>query len=172
MSIPRKLQYPTELPHWKGVSFTKDQKKVRKENSWFDDHRVDRTIQFLKYLRKNPHPTIVPILNWRRQSPNEYSYFMPLLAKLSDSETELVDLVTSGDDYKRSNRHRIYRLKKNHPKLSQFIQKVNSWKTYLDLYEGNIRRDKYGNYKVIDIEGFGFAHYSSDEIISSITARR
>lgn len=170
-----KLQYPTELPNWKGVSFTKDKKKVRKENSWFDDSRVDRTVRFLKYLRKNPHPTIVTILNYRRISPNDYSYFMPLMAELSNSESELVDLYTSGEhnsDYRRANRKRISYLKTKHPKLFQVIQKIESWRTYLDLHEGNLMRDQYGNYRVIDIEGFGFAHYSFDDIVKSITVRR
>lgn len=171
----RKLQYPTELPNWKGVSFTKDQKRVRKENSWFDDYKVDRIFQFLKYLRNNPHPTIVTILDCRRISPFEYSYFMPLMARLSNSEAELVDLYTSGEhnsDYRKANHKRILYLKKKHPKLFQVIQKIESWGTYLDLHEGNVMRDRYGNYRLIDIEGFGFSHYSIEDIIKSITIRR
>lgn len=171
----RKLQYPTELPHWKGVFFSKDQKSVRKENSWFSESRVDRTVKFLKYLRKNPHPTIVSILNCRRISNTDYSYHMPLMAQLSNSEAELVDLYTSGDsnsDYRKANLKRISFLKKKHPKLFQVIKKIASWKTYNDLHEGNVMRDQYGNYKLIDIEGFGFADYSFDDIVSSITARR
>jgi hypothetical protein len=171
----RKLQYPTELPNWKGVSFTKDQKRVRKDNSWFDESRVDRTVQFLKYLIKNPHPTIVTILNCRRISSNEYSYFMPLMANLSNSEAELTDLYTSGNsnsDYRKANLKRISFLKKKHPKLFQVIKKIESWGTYHDLHEGNLMRDQYGNYKLIDIEGFGFAHYSFDDLVKSITVRR
>lgn len=170
-----KLQYPTELPNWKGVSFTKDKKKVRKENSWFDESRVDRTVRFLKYLRHNPHPTIVTILNCRRISSNEYSYFMPLMAELSNSESELVDLYTSGEqnsDYRRANKKRILYLKRKHPKLFQVIKKIESWGTYLDLHEGNVMRDRYGNFKVLDIEGFGFTHYSFEEIVKSIKTRR
>jgi hypothetical protein len=171
----RKLQYPTELPDWKGVSFTKDQKKVRKENSWFDESRVDRTVRFLKYLRKNPHPTIVTILNCRRISSNEYSYFMPLMAELSNSHAELVDLYTSGtsdSDYRKANSKRISFLKKKHPRLFQVIKKIESWGTYHDLHEGNLMRDQYGNPKLIDLEGFGFSQFSTEEIIDSITARR
>lgn len=171
----RKLEYPTELPHWKGVSFTEDNKSVCKTDTWYDERRVDRTFEFLTYLKDNGHPTIVSILSCCRISSTQYEYTMPLMAELSNSETELVDVFSSGvsnPDYRAANRHRVYRLKKKHPKLFQVIKKINSWKTYIDLHEGNVMRDQYGNYKVIDIEGFGFGRFSYDEIVSSITARR
>jgi hypothetical protein len=172
----QKLQYPNELPYWKGLRFfPDDNRKVRKTDSWGDERRVAKTFELLTYLKNNRHPTIVTILDCRKISSTEYSYDMPLMAELSNSETELVDLVTSGEynpDYRIANRHRVYRLRKKHPKLFQVIQKINSWKTYVDLHEGNLMKDQYGNYKLIDLEGFGFTRYSSDDIISSITAKR
>lgn len=171
----RKLQYPTELPHWKGVHFLPDNKGVQKTDSWGDERRVSRTVSFLNYLKNNPHPTIVPILDYRVISYREYSYDMPLMAELSDSESELVGLFTEaseGSVYRAKNRHKIYRLGKKHPKLYQVIKKLNSWKTYIDLHEGNVMKDQYGNIKLIDIEGFGFSRYSFEDIVNDITARR
>lgn len=168
----QKLQYPIELPHWKGLSFLPDNKTVRKTDSWGDQFRVDKTIEILTYLKNNPHPTIVPILDCCKISSTEYSYDMPLMAMLSDSESELISLWTDGLDTRKEKRSKIYRLRKKHPKLFQILKKLNSWETYLDLHEGNVMRDRYGNYRLIDLEGFGLSRYSVSDIVHDITTRR
>lgn len=167
----RKLQYPTKLPGWKGISFLPNNKGVRKEASWFDFAKVNRIFEFLTYLKNNRHPTIVSILDCRRISNEEYSYDMPLMAELSRSEALLVELYSVGmdhDGYRNFHRNKVSRLGKKHPKLIQVLKKINSWDRYADLHEGNIMRDQYGNYKLLDIEGFSFSKYSAQEIIDKI----
>lgn len=168
----RKLKYPAELPNWKGLFFLPGNKVVRKTNSWSEWAKVNRTVNLLSYLKDNPHPTIVSILNVERISSTEYSYDMPLLAKLSISESNLVYYLSLQPKYQVEHQSKINRLKRKHPKLFQVINKINSWEVYLDLHGGNVMRDKYGNYKLIDIEGFGLSQYSHKDIIDKITARR
>lgn len=167
----QKLQYPTTLPHWKGLEFLPDNKGVRKTDSWGDEFRVARTIELFNYLKNNPHPTIVPILDYCSLAPSEYSYDMPLMAKLSNSESELAEIYSDGPEARKIEKNKIYRLKKKHPKLYQVLVKLDSWKTYVDLHEGNVMRDRYGNYKLIDIEGFGLTTHSVQTIIDDITKK-
>jgi hypothetical protein len=167
-----KLHHPTDLPSWKGLSFLPD-KRVRKADNWGDPIRVSRTFALLTYLKNNPHPTIVPILDCHQTSSREYSYDMPLLAYLSDSEYKLINLLSLGSEASRKQSIKeIISLEKKHPKLTQVVKKINSWKTYLDLHGGNVMRDRYGNYKLIDIEGFGLSVHSHHAIIDSILRRR
>jgi len=167
----RRLQYPIELPHWKGLRFI-DDKTVRKIDSWGDQVRVHQTIELLTYLKNNPHPTIVPILDCRKISSTEYSYDMPLMAMLSESESELVSLYSDGPAARHNEHKKLLCLKNKHPKLFQVVKKLDSWETYVDLHEGNVMRDRYGNYRLIDIEGFGLFQFTAHDIINDITKRR
>lgn len=175
MKQRQKLQYPTELPAWKGLSFLPNGKGVRKIDKYFDEVKVDNTIEFLKYLKNNPHPNIVPVLNYHRLDDNEYTYDMPLMAELNKSEGQLVDLFAEGYDhpsYRIKNEKEVSSLKEKHPKLYQVINKISSWDVYGDLHKGNVMKDRYGNLRLIDIEGFSFTRFSAEEIIFQITARR
>lgn len=172
MRTRQKLQYPTELPSWKGLSFLPDNKGARKI-AYGDSTRTNRTLALLSYLKNNPHPTIVSILDFSRVSSYQYSYDMPLLAYLSDTEYKLVTLLSRGNETNRkNNKKKILELEKKHPKLTQVIKKIKSWAIYGDLHGGNVMRDRYGNYRLIDIEGFNLFYHSHHEVINAITARR
>lgn len=168
----RKLIYPTELPSWKGMSFLPDKKGARKTD-WGEPIRARGMFALLSYLKNNPHPTIVTILDCNLVSSREYSYDMPLLAFLSNSERKLVNLLSLGSEASRQqNIKEIRLLEKKHPKITQVVKKINSWKVYGDLHGGNLMRDRYGNYKLIDLEGFNLSYRSHHEVIKAITTRR
>jgi hypothetical protein len=170
----RKLEYPTELPYWKGIYFIPDNKGVQKIGSWYDEGQTKNTFQFLNYLKNNRHPSIVTILNCQSSAENSYSYEMPLMANLLESEKDLISLLSESEEYaslKRQYRYKIYRLKKKHPKLFHFLKRVMSWGVYNDLHSDNVMKDQYGNYKLIDIEGFSFYSYSVNDIIKAITSK-
>jgi hypothetical protein len=154
------------------MSFLSDKKGARK-TEWGDPIRVGRMFALLSYLKNNPHPTIVSILDCKRIDSREYSYDMPLLAFLSDSQHKLVNLLSLGSEVDRKqNMAEIRLLEKKHPKLAQVVKKINSWKVYGDLHGGNVMRNRYGNYKLIDLEGFGLSYRSHHEVIKAITSRR
>lgn len=128
-----------------------------------------RAIEVLcKYFMDTKDPMVVEIYNFQHLKPlpnkapsvytySGYGYFyeMKRLAKLSSEEKDLIeDMAYLGRVKALSEIDKNFHNKKAYPKLVDFMLEVLQQNRYHDLHSGNFLKDEFGDYKLIDIEGF------------------
>lgn len=118
-----------------------------------------------QHMMQHPDPLVAPVLRCEKLSSETYSYDLPLMAKLTYSERRLIEYASDLDKgypslwKKQKKLHLPGRYK--HQKLMWFLRKVIMQDLYRDLHCGNVMRDRYGNYKLLDLEGFDPKKYLS-----------
>lgn len=147
-----------------------DEFTVRKEAQLSTLEAFEYIQAVVNHFIKNPDPMVVPVYNFTviektdqadsRYGRYVYSYEMMRLGMLNEDERDILD-----------HAYRYYYngipadakedcLKlgwKEYPKLMQFINTVFSQKRYTDVHSGNFLKDDEGEYRIIDLEGFGGA---------------
>lgn len=128
-----------------------------------------RAIEALcKHFMDTKDPMVVEIYSFQHLKPlpdkapsaytySGYGYFyeMKRLAKLSEDEKNLIEHMAYLNRSKAMlDRDKNLHHDKDYPKLFDFMLEVLQQNRYHDLHSGNFLKDEFGDYKLIDIEGF------------------
>jgi len=144
--------------------------RVRKEarvNCFVDAKAIEA---LCKYFMKTKDPMVVEIYSFQHLKPlpdkepsgsgahkysTSYGYFyeMKRLAKLCNKEKVLIEHLAYLNRIKSDHNERNH-YEKDYPKLVEFMMEVFRLDRYHDLHDGNFLKDEFGQYKLIDIEGF------------------
>lgn len=110
----------------------------------------------IHHFMDHPDPMVVPVYNFKvicKPYDYLYSYDMKQLQCLTNKEKKLID--TIGDLYEEYGYEACDQYKDlENPKLMNFLHTLIKSGKYWDIHSGNILKDEYGNYKLIDLEGF------------------
>jgi hypothetical protein len=106
---------------------------------------VSRIEKIIRNQIKKPDGDIVKLFNFKKLSSSRgrtrYMYTMERLFEISKEDKLIVSKWFRG------------RRPKKNSKLKEFLYRAHK-KGYGDLHEDNVMIDRYGDYKLIDIEGF------------------
>ena len=121
--------------------------KVVESNEY---HSYDKIRKIISWVKKSKSKHIVKIYDsgqFTTSGRKYYFYVMERLIPLPLSyDTDLIDIIDS--------RHETS-LELFKPKVSEFVMSFDAMKlTYVDLHERNVMMDRFGNYKLVDLEGF------------------
>jgi hypothetical protein len=114
----------------------------------------------VNHFINHPDPLVVPVYSWEDYYPNskwyEYSYTMKRLGILSQEEKRIISLcIYHKTKFLSNNFLSEFKGEEiNYPDLINFMYHVLSQNRYIDLHSQNFLKDEFGDYKLIDVEGF------------------
>jgi hypothetical protein len=159
------VRYNNNLECYFGISLV-DDFTVRKVAMTSTKEYFEAIEACCKFIMRNPDPMIVPVLNFQSlevpvlgslYGTYKYQYDMKRLAMLEREEKDLIEAMMReywSHTLDRTKNAEVLRGQVIHPKLFLFIKKLIATNRYGDLHSGNIMKDEFCNFQVIDLEGF------------------
>lgn len=133
---------------------------VRKTCICEDPYSMEFMTACINHFIKHPDPLVVLVSNFKKLKKQTYTYDMVRLNSLSLEEEKLIDWVGDLDfDYGATMvipyiDSKMPMTRTHFPILMDFLDQVYSKNHYHDIHGGNVMIDNYGNYKLVDLEGF------------------
>lgn len=140
---------------------------VKKTACFSNINSLNQTRKLIKHFINHPDPMVVPVYSWKERPKNKnglisYSYTMKRLCLLSQEERHVISLCCASlkkdEDWNHSYiekaKNDLFAFNKDYSLLISFIEEAILNKNYVDTHKGNFLKDEYGDYKIIDLEGF------------------
>ena len=164
------IRFATRLPPSHNVTAL-DNGLIRKTEWYARQSQFEFIVALLEHVTKHPEPLIVPVYEYRilESGPRDFtvSYDMMHCGILEKEERDFVDSVGEAWDlfhekvfekldagacgpYQDELRSGCQKL----PELAKFLRQVVDEGRYMDLHSGNVMRNQYADYVLIDLEGF------------------
>lgn len=161
------MKYDDNVEARYGIKLVSD-RVVRKEAQFSTRESFEWIRNLVLHMLANPNPMVVPVYRFEvMEETNEeensrwgvyrYAYEMMRLPMLTKEEKRLITILIGGrrpvnrDDP----RPDIQDGWKEYPTLVEFMNRVLADGYYTDLHDNNFLKDEEGNYRIIDLEGFG-----------------
>jgi hypothetical protein len=161
------MKYDDNVEARYGIKLVSD-RVVRKEAQFSTRESFEWIRNLVLHMLANPNPMVVPVYRFEvMEETNEadnsrwgvykYAYEMMRLPMLTNEEKSLITTLILGrkpvdrDDP----RPKIQDGWKEYPTLVEFMNRVLADGYYTDLHDNNFLKDEEGNYRIIDLEGFG-----------------
>ena len=160
------MKYDDNVEQRYGIKLVND-RVVRKEAQFSTRESFEWIRGLVLHLLANPNPMVVPLYRFEvmEETPSKnnshwgtyrYAYEMMRLPMLSREEKSLITAMIQ----------RKYQLdnysdpvikdgQRDLPELFAFMKRVLDDGYYTDLHDNNFLKDEEGNYRIIDLEGFG-----------------
>lgn len=161
------MKYDDNVEQRYGIKLVND-RVVRKEAQFSTRESFEWIRTLVLHLLTYPNPMVVPVYRFEvlEEVPSEqnsnwgtyrYAYEMMRLPMLSSEEKRLITtLIQNRRPVNRDDpRPSIQEGWKEYPTLVEFMNRVLAEGSYTDLHDNNFLKDEEGNYRIIDLEGFG-----------------
>ena len=161
------MKYDDNVETRYGIKLVSD-RVVRKEAQFSTRESFEWIRNLVLHLLVNPNPMVVPVYRFEvieevasKHNSNwgiyRYAYEMMRLPMLSSEEKLLITrLIHNRRPVERDDPQPFVREGwKEYPSLVEFMNRVLAEGSYTDLHDQNFLKDEEGNYRIIDLEGFG-----------------
>lgn len=146
-----------------------DELTVRKEAQVGSRETYEFVRAVINHFIRKPDPMVVPVYRFeaieekdegvsKRWGTYRYAYEMMRMGMLDRDERTVIDVA---HPYYHNGipvdvKHDILQMGwKSYPKMMKFLNKVFMQGRYTDIHSGNFMKDRDGEYRIIDLEGFG-----------------
>ncbi len=150
-----------------GISLVND-RVVRKEAQFSTRESFEWIRKLVLHLLANPNPMVVPIYSFEvveetneqenaRWGVYKYAYEMMRLPMLTKEEKNIITkMIARRGNVQRDDPNPDFQQGwQEYPTLMVFMNRVLADGYYTDLHDNNFLKDEEGNYRIIDLEGFG-----------------
>lgn len=163
------MKYDDNVEQRYGIKLIND-RVIRKEAQFSTRESFEWIRSLVLHLLANPNPMVVPLYRFEvmEETPSKnnshwgtyrYAYEMMRLPMLTNEEKQVITWMIRekyrGQVHQNDSRPEAQKAWREYPTLVQFMNRVLADGYYTDLHDNNFLKDEEGNYRIIDLEGFG-----------------